>query len=290
MKLNIERLVKLSVYGEISSPTIVSPYRVNIDGKAQVLPTLGGITYNVRVGDPALGWAGDHVEPGVSLKNKDREESNALNTLSCIGNKAKVISGEAKGEIGIVTGKHGGIEHVLIDFPEDILYKLSIGDKIQIESYGQGLELLDFPKIKVMNISPDLLMMLNIRESQDKLEIGVRKILPAELMGSGIGSSSSYSGDYDIMTQDRETLRSLGLEDLKLGDIVGIKDMDNRYGRGYRRGARSIGIVIHCDCVQAGHGPGVTVILSSSDSSLDFFIDETANIARILKIGRYRDG
>lgn len=277
------------MYGEISSPVIVSPYRVNSNGKAQVLPTLGGITYNVRIGDPALGWAGDHVEPGVSLKNKDREESNALNILSCIGNRARVISGEAKGEIGIVIGKHGGIEHVLIDFPEDVLYRLSIGDKIQIESYGQGLELLDFPQIKVMNISPDLFMMLNMRENQDKLEVGVRKILPSEVMGSGIGSASSYSGDYDIMTQDRETLKDLGLEDLKLGDIVGIKDMDNRYGRGYRRGAKSIGVVIHCDCVQAGHGPGVTVILSG-DNSLDFFIDEHANIAQILKIGRYRDG
>lgn len=283
-------MVKLSVYGEISSPTIISPYRVSPEGKAQVLPTLGGITYNVRVGDPALGWSGDHVEPGVSLKNKDREESNALNILSCIGNRAKVISGDAKGEIGIVTGKHGGIEHVLIDFPESTLNKLAIGDKIQIESYGQGLEILDFPQIKVMNISPELLTMLNIKEERDKLKIGVRKIIPAELMGSGIGSASSYSGDYDIMTQDREILKILGLEDLNLGDIVGIRDMDNRYGRSYRKGAKSIGVVIHCDCVQAGHGPGVTVILSSSDDSLDFFIDEMANIARILKIGRYRDG
>jgi len=251
---------------------------------------LGGITYNVRVGDPALGWVGDHVEPGVSLKNRDRDESNALNILSCIGNRARVISGEAKGEVGIVTGKHGGIEHVLIDFPEDVLNKLVIGDKIQIESYGQGLEIQDFPQIKVMNISPELLTMLNIKELGDRLEVGVRKVIPAELMGSGIGSATSFSGDYDIMTQDRETIRSLGLEDLRLGDIVGIMDMDNRYGRSYRKGARSIGIVIHCDCVQSGHGPGVTVVLSSSDSTIEFSIDETANIARILKIGRYRDG
>ncbi|HPC78300.1 MAG TPA: DUF4438 domain-containing protein, partial [bacterium] len=138
MRLNLERLVKLSVWGDISSPTIVSPYRVNSSGKGLVLPTLGGITYNIRVGDPALGWAGDHVEPGVSLRNKDRDESNALNILSCIGNRARVISGDAKGEIGIVTGKHGGIEHVLIDFPERVLERLNIGDKIQIESYGQG--------------------------------------------------------------------------------------------------------------------------------------------------------
>jgi len=290
VRLNLERLVKLSVYGDISSPTIVSPYRVNSNGEGLVLPTLGGITYNIRVGDTALGWAGDHVEPGVSLRNKDRDESNALNILSCIGNRARVISGDAKGEIGIVTGKHGGIEHVLIDFPERVLERLNIGDKIQIESYGQGMEILNFPEIKVMNISPDLFSLLNIKEGSDGLKIGVRKVIPAELMGSGIGSASSFSGDYDIMTQDRETLRELGLEDLKLGDIVGIKDMDDRYGRTYKKGARSVGVVIHCDCVQSGHGPGVTVVLSSSDNSLEFFEDGKANIAHILKIGRYGDG
>jgi len=290
MRLNLERLVKLSVWGDISSPTIVSPYRVNSSGKGLVLPTLGGITYNIRVGDPALGWAGDHVEPGVSLRNKDRDESNALNILSCIGYRARVISGDAKGEIGIVTGKHGGIEHVLIAFPERVLERLNIGDKIQIESYGQGMEILNFPEIKVMNISPDLFSLLNIKEDNNGLKIGVRKVIPAELMGSGIGSASSFSGDYDIMTQDRETLRELGLEDLKLGDIVGIKDMDDRYGRTYKKGARSVGVVIHCDCVQSGHGPGVTVVLSSSDNSLEFFEDGKANIAHILKIGRYGDG
>jgi len=290
MKLNIEKLVRLSVYGEVSSPTITSPYRVDSDGKAMVLPTLGGITYNIMVGDPAIGWVGDHVEPGVSLKNKEREESNALNILSCIGNKAKIISGDAKGGYGIVTGKHGGIEHILLDFSSEILEKLSIGDKIQIESYGQGLALLDYPEIKVMNISPELFKMLNMIEEDRKITVGVRKVIPAELMGSGIGSTSSFSGDYDIMTQDRETIRRLKLEDLALGDIIGIKDMDNTFGRTYKKGAKSIGVVIHCDCVQSGHGPGVTVILSSASDSLDFTIDDEANIARILKIGRYRGG
>jgi len=66
--------------------------------------------------------------------------------------------------------------------------------------------------------------------------------------------------------------------------------MDDRYGGTYKKGARSVGVVIHCDCVQSGHGPGVTVVLSSSDNSLEFFEDGKANIAHILKIGRYGDG
>ena len=37
------------------------------DGKGAVLPGMYGITYNVKCGDRAFGWAGDHVEPGVSI-------------------------------------------------------------------------------------------------------------------------------------------------------------------------------------------------------------------------------
>ena len=41
-------------------------YRIDRDGVPFVLPGTGGIAYNVKVGDPAFGWAGDHIEPGVS--------------------------------------------------------------------------------------------------------------------------------------------------------------------------------------------------------------------------------
>ena len=86
-----------------------------------VFPGVGGITYNVRVGDLAVGWMADHVEPGVSIRNKEKEDrfphgpNYALNVLSCVGNEAVVVTGDAKGENGVVTGKHGGIEHVLVD-------------------------------------------------------------------------------------------------------------------------------------------------------------------------------
>jgi hypothetical protein len=58
----------------------------------------------------------DHVEPGVSLENRVKDsrmpqaQSRALNVLSCIGNEAIVVKGDAKGETGVVVGKHGGIE------------------------------------------------------------------------------------------------------------------------------------------------------------------------------------
>ena len=40
----------------------------------------------------------------------------------------------------------------------------------------------------------------------------------------------------------------------------------------------SIGVIIHSDCVKSGHGPGVTVIMSSSKGNIEGVIDSNANI------------
>ena len=47
------------------------------NGAINIVTRSGGITYNVRVGDRAIGWASDHTEPGVSVRNRDAEESAA---------------------------------------------------------------------------------------------------------------------------------------------------------------------------------------------------------------------
>jgi len=54
LRTNISHLVKISVVGEVASPIMgKSPYRISADGHPLVLPGVGGITYNVRVGDLA---------------------------------------------------------------------------------------------------------------------------------------------------------------------------------------------------------------------------------------------
>src|SRR5690242_17700275 len=93
------------------------PHSVDAYGRSFVLPKYGGIAYNVRLGMPAIGWMGDHVEPGASVKNsKDSGDNGALVQLSCIGNDARVLSGDAKGAQGRVTGCHGGVDHCLVHF------------------------------------------------------------------------------------------------------------------------------------------------------------------------------
>jgi hypothetical protein len=280
-----------SVVGQVSSPTFSrTPYVISADGRPLVLPSVGGITYNVRVGDPAIGWSADHVEPGASIINTEKSIGNwspnsGLNTLACAGNEVKVISGDAKGAKGVVIGKHGGIEHVIVDFPPTTLDKMVVGDKMQVKAYGTGMILVNYyPEIHAMNISPDLLSKIPLKEVKSTLGFPVTHIVPAAIMGSGLGSSHSYSGDYDIQMFDKKIVKKHGLGTLRFGDFVAITDADHSYGRIYRTGAVSIGIVVHSDCVIAGHGPGVMTVLTSSKGKIKPVINKKSNLRNYLKL------
>ena len=282
LRTNEDRLIMLSVAGEISAPGCQP--RICYDGVVRVSPGTGGITYNVKVGDPAFGWAGDHVEPGVSTKNKDEHANSGYNTLSCVGNTAIVWSGDAKGAKGIVTGKHGGIEHVLIYFPKEDLEKMKVGDAVQVRSFGQGLQLLDYPDVKVMNLDPGLLHKMGIVEKDGVLEVPVAHIVPPEFMGSGLGASSAERGDYDITSMETERLKELGLDKIRLGDIVAIADSSSFYGRSYRKGAVIIGIVVHSNSFVSGHGPGVTSLMTALNNKIRPVKVDKANIADYLNL------
>ena len=291
LKTNANKLIKISVIGEISNPLINRlVYTISTKGKPVILPGVGGITYNLRVGDFACGWEADHVEPGASIKNKENDltfgyaANTALNVFSCIGNQAIIVSGDAKGSFGVVTGKHGGIEHVLVDFQPEILEKLIPGDKILIKALGVGLKLIDYPDVIIMNMDPKFLEVLNLKKIKDKLQVPVTHVIPAEFMGSGIGKNQVYSGDYDLQMFDKKSVEEYGLDDLRIGDIVAISNADHSFGRIYHQGAISIGIVLHSNCITAGHGPGITSLMTSSLGKIIPKINTSANIANLLNL------
>ena len=104
-------------------------YWETYDGKPKMSLGMASINYTVSLGDSAYGWAnGDHVEPDVTIQGRDKERPSqcALAILACIGNKAKVISGEAKEAKGIYVGRHGGSDD-LVWFPKNDLEKLTAG-------------------------------------------------------------------------------------------------------------------------------------------------------------------
>lgn len=292
LKTNVDNLIESAVVGEITHPLsrTRSPYRISAEGEPKVLPGVGGITYNLRVGDSAIDWEADHVEPGVSISNfsksGNRQEAvNAgLNLLACVGNKATLISGKEEGKEGTIIGKHGGIEHVLVDFKPEVLNKLRIEDKMQVKAFGLGLKLSDFPAIKVMNVAPGLLQKWKIRTKGGRLEVPVTHKVPASIMGSGLGADNTYTGDYDIQLFDEVTVKDYGLEDLRLGDMVAIMDADHSYGRIYKSGSVSVGIVVHTRCVTSGHGPGATTLMTSSTGKIEPVISDDANISNLLDL------
>jgi hypothetical protein len=290
LQTNESQVVEFLLQCQPGLPRTRGNWSVDHEGKPFILPSIGGITLNIQVGDLASGWAGDHVEPGVSCTantEKPFEHPNtSLQLYSCVGNKATVISGEAKGAIGYVIGHHGGSEHVIVDFSREDKEKLTYDDKIIIRAKGQGLKLIDYPDIMLYNLDPALLKRMRIEESGGtKLQVPVTTLVPAACMGSGIGAAHVARGDYDIVTSDPQTVQEYGLDKIRFGDFVALLDHDNRYGRAYRQDAITIGVVVHSDCLIAGHGPGVTTVMTCKTPLIKPLIDPRANIADLLGIG-----
>ena len=286
-RFNQTDLVTVAVAGQIAHPVgRANPYRIDNDGIPRVLPATGGIVLSHRIGDRCIGLAGDHIEPGVALHNNQREiiglrngPNTALLTYACVGNRARVISGPCSGQVGLVTGKHGGVNHVLADFPTPVLRRLQIGDRIQIHACGLGLRLLDYPEITVFNCSPVLLKRWGLGERHGALEAPLTHLLPAAIMGSGLGKNTVWRGDYDIQLFDTVIRQRYRLGSLRFGDMVGILHGDTRFGPSYRLNRISIGIIVHSDSTVSGHGPGVTVLLTGPAQRLRPVYDSQANLA-----------
>ena len=276
-------LVEMAVSGVITTPTVrPGQYIPHPDGRAAVLPGMSGITYNVRCGDRAFGWAGDHVEPGVSIDDDGNlGRHHALHYLNCIGNEAMVTSGMAAGERGIVIGEHA---RILVQFSPEAHDMMAPGDHIQIMTKGQGLTLSDYPGVALKKMSPRLFHALGITENAGRLHVNVAMELPIRIMGSGAELNSEYV-DQDLMSGDRALMAELGIDQTRLGDVIAIRHADHHWGRSYREGAVSICLCIHGDSIMTGHGPGILTLMTARDGEIDFTTNPSANIAQLLNIG-----
>lgn len=291
-RINADELLVVAVSGQIAHPVArANPYRIGYDGVPRVLPGTGGIVLNRRIGDLCIGLAGDHIEPGVALHNNGREvigprdgPNNAMMTYACVGNAVEVLSGRMTGRRGVVTGKHGGVNHVLVDFPTEVLARLAIGDRMQIRSHGLGARLPDLPELELMNCSPLLLRRWGLQVRDRALRVPITHFVPAALMGSGLGKNTAWRGDYDIQMADRALRRRHRLGSLRFGDMVAIVDADTRRGPSMRPGRVTVGIIVHGDSTVSGHGPGVTPLITGPAALLRPYREPGANLAAILGI------
>lgn len=289
VRTNADRLVSVSAMGQIASPSFpglpASPYQLTAEGKPFLLPAFGGIVYNVSVGDSAYGWLADCIHPGVSIKLNDDTGNRGLNILSCVGNIAIVMSGEAQGGRGVVTGKSGRFsEHVIIHFEHSIRQQMAIGDKIIIKTLGVGMELPDHPTVKFKSCSPDLLERLEATTGSDgKLNVPVVATVPPHLLGAGAGLTSE-GGSLHIQTVDEDALQQAGLDQLKLGDVVALADYDSSWNHGYRRGSIGIGVVGQGDSPRSGYGPGITLLMTSTTSGIAPVVSPGVNLKELFDL------
>jgi hypothetical protein len=276
---NAGRLVRQVLAGEVW-PALADRhgYRVGPDGQPFLLPGMGGVTLGVHCADPATGYASDHLEPGASVRHRDPAANMALQFLTCVGNQVRVASGPAAGALGHVIGQHA---YVLVDFAEPAAANLATGDAVTVLATGQGLALPDHPAVTVKNLDPELLALMPGGTRPDgRLEVHVAARIPAEAIGAGAGMSSEYAntdlmGAYQGLGQDL----SLGLEGLRIGDVVALADSDHRFGRGYREGYLSIGVISTGQCMLFGHGPGPSTVLSGPADAFHVVDDPDANLA-----------
>lgn len=276
IKTNLEQLVDMAVGGSAAHPA----------GNE----ALSGINYTVKVGDPALGWAGaPEVAPGVAVCREGCAENEALVALVCIGNDAMIIEGRMDGKDvrlqgmgGTVTGKTG--DRVLVHFPKRIVEKLCVGDRIQIRASGAGLKLPDYPDVVCLNLGPRLLKALNPSEKGGKVRIPVARVIPGKLLGHGLGCATGQSGDVDIQTTSAEAVKEYALDQLRLGDLVALSDTDGTQGGRWQPGAVTVAVIVHGGSRRAGRGPGVNPLLSSLKGSIEPIITRKANLADLLAL------
>jgi len=281
-------LVAVSVAGHVAHPGFpglpAEPYRLAADGTPFLLPTYGGIVYNVSVGDRAFGWAADCIHPGVSIGQADDNRNRGLNVFASIGNRAKVMTGGAAGTTGVVTGTSGRFsEQVIVHIPREARGKMAVGDQVLVRAEGRGLTLTEHPGVSLKGISPGLLAALPAQARDGHVAFGVTAHIPAHLVGAGLGLTSE-GGSLHMQSTDRALLGELGLDHLRLGDLVALEDTDSRYNHGYLRGARAIGVVCATDGPRAGYGPGIAILMTAPAGQLGSFEQAGTNIVDLLEL------
>ncbi len=266
--------VAMNLAGLVESPSIgTTPYRVDRDGRPYVPVGDGGVVLGVHLGDLVGAVDGDHVAPGATLAHPDPAARSGLTSYACIGNPVRVRDGAAAGARGWVLGKRGEEGRVLVALPDEALAVLQPGDGVAVRAYGQGVVLAG-TDVQVMNLDPRLLDPLGVVVTVGRVEVPVRAVVPGRLAGNGIGRPA-HQWDVDLAFPAGDPV----LAGLRLGDLLAVTDLDVRYNIGYRRGWLTVGVVVHGDSPQPGHGPGLTPVLTGPADLLRPRVEDTGPVA-----------
>lgn len=272
-------IVANNLLGLVETPSLsADPYRVDIDGRTYVPTGDGGVVLGVDLGDGAFDTDSDHAAPGACLVHPDSAARFALNAYSCFGNLVTVRSGAAQGERGVVLGKRGEQGRVIAYFAPDILTELRPGDAMAVRAVGQGAtppQSLAREGLVMMNADPSALRVLSIDLTGDRAVTSVRAEVPSVAVGNGIGRPAAmWDLDLQVLAKDAA---SAGLDGLRLGDLVAMRNLDVRHNAGFRRNYTTVGVVVHGASPQPGHGPGVMPLLCGRSSLFTVSVEPVAH-------------
>ena len=257
------KIVATNLLGVVETPSMIGdPYRVDIDGHPYVPTGDGGVVLGVDLGDGVFATDSDHAAPGACLVHPDPAARFALTAYSCFGNPVTVRSGAAQGSVGVVLGKRGEQGRVIAYFRQDVLALIRPGDAVAVRAAGQGATVaagLADRGLVLLNADPAALRVLPISLDGERAGVSVRASVPSVAVGNGIGRPAPM---WDLDLQVTATgAAALGLDGLRLGDLVAMAQLDVRHNAGYRRGYLTVGIVVHAASPLPGHGPGVMPVL-----------------------------
>ncbi len=159
IRINKDKLLTIAVQGKVAPTKIATSYTTTWDGKAKLAIGIGGINYELKLGEKIFGWAsGDRATMGVATTG----EGGAWTNYTSIGNEVKILGGEARGEKGVIIGKFEN--YVLVHFEDEVLEKLTIGTSLHVKASGIGLEIEGYKDVFAHGISPEALEKLGIKE------------------------------------------------------------------------------------------------------------------------------
>ena len=273
-------LVATNTSGVVEHPGLDGgPYLIDADGRPFVPTGTGGVVLGLAMGDSVFGFDADSASPAVSIVHPEPAARSALTAYACLGNQVTVRTGAAAGERGTVLGKRGEQGRVLAWFPPEVTAALVPGDALSIRAVGQGARLAgDAGDLggQLLNVEPMFLAGLPIELAAGPISVGVRGRVRSKFVGNGIGRPA-HQWDLDLQVTP-ETAAAVGLEQLRIGDLVAVDDLDVRHNAGYRRGWVTVGVVTTTTSPRPGHGAGLMPILSVPGSSIDLQIDPVGHL------------
>lgn len=295
IKLNTESLVERGVDVRVVNIAAVAAIGVQRESSPVESLSFCGISYNVRLGDSVFGWSEDLIEPGIvsAILADDGSETclnHGLARICSIGNKVKVISGEARGLEGVIIGRSIAIpDAVIIDFPERVYQKIIAGDHLWILARGRRAVFVDYPSIRSYGIDPEMLNKFELQQAgRTRLMMPVCFFMTADYFTPVDEKHFVPQLLCSFHGADSREIQKLGIDNMRFGDLIAIIDLDCTEGFKKKPGAVTIGMVMLSPVSVWDIAFGVLILLTCDEGRIVPVINPNANIGHHLGLGRFR--